>query len=224
MDFERPFNLDINGRRVLRNFDICQAARGPQHAYERVFHYSCPMRRANSSSDSPWLGTDAKIKQAPCSIEVCRNCGPRSGLTRLESQFVDWNSFVWRPTRTLKEARFSVGRARHSGIATFNDQQLYRTARAGKEFRYRLAVPRGFIRPLKFRRAVAQRAGTAAHGHRSQRPARLEGVGSRRSRRQFANGADVRTEDVTPDKDGRSPSKSRAVRPNPAILQGIEVE
>ena len=55
--FERPMNLDINGRRVLRNFDICHAARGPRRAYERVFRYLVPMPKGSSCSGSPPGGT-----------------------------------------------------------------------------------------------------------------------------------------------------------------------
>jgi hypothetical protein len=40
--FQRPFHVDINGRRVLNNFDICHAARGPRHAYESVFRCLVP--------------------------------------------------------------------------------------------------------------------------------------------------------------------------------------
>src|SRR5206468_5494967 len=40
--FERPFNLELNGRTVMRHVDICQAARGPRKAHERVFHYVVP--------------------------------------------------------------------------------------------------------------------------------------------------------------------------------------
>ena len=51
--FERPFNLNINGRRVLDNFDICHAARGPNKAYERTFRNLLPTKKENSCSGSP---------------------------------------------------------------------------------------------------------------------------------------------------------------------------
>ena len=41
---------------------------------------------------------------------------------------------------------------------------------------------------------------------------------------QMKMAADIRTEDVTPDKDGAITIQLRATGPNPAILQGIEVE
>ena len=191
--FERPFNLDINGRRVLRNFDICQAARGPRRAYERVFHYLVPNADGQlvlrfTGGWEPMQKSKQALVQA---IEVLPELRPAIRIDAgSESQFIDWNSFVW-----ASDARFeggeilSVGRASHSDIA-----DPLRSAALPHGPRWQgLPLPVGrpagaLYRPPQIRRTVAQRAGTPAHGHRSERPARLEGVGSWRGRRAVANG------------------------------------
>jgi len=108
---------------------------------------------------------------------------------------------------------------------TLYDQQLYRTARAGKEFRYRLTVPPGlYTVHLKFAELWLKEPGQRPMDitindrlvWKTWDPAAATG--------QMSMAADVRTEDVTPDKDGDITIHLKALGPNPAILQGLEVE
>ena len=143
-----------------------------------------------------------------------------------ERQFVDWNSFVW-----AADAHFEGGEILRSDAPvsqaspTLYDQQLYRTARAGNDFRYRLAVPPGlYTVHLKFAELWLKEPG--------QRPMDIEvngrlvwkGWDPAAAAGQMKMAADVRTEDVTPDKDGWITIRLKATGANPAILQGIEVE
>ena len=227
--FERPFNLDLNGRRVLRNFDICQAARGPQRAYERVFHYLVP----NSDGQlvlrftGGWEPTQ-KTKQALVqAIEVLPELRPAIRIdVGADREFVDWNSFVW-----ASDAHFEGGEILRSDAPvtqaspTLYDQQLYRTARVGNDFRYRLTVPPGlYTVHLKFAELWLKEPGlrpmdiavNGRHVWKAWDPAAAAG--------QMNMAADVRTENVTPDTDGAITIQLKAAGPNPAILQGIEVE
>jgi hypothetical protein len=99
------------------------------------------------------------------------------------------------------------------------------TASAGKDFRYRFAVPPGlYTVHLKFAELWLKEPGLRpmdieVNGHlvwRAWDPGAAAG--------QMRMAADVRTEDVTPDKEGAITIQLKAAGPNPAILQGIEVE
>ena len=83
--FERPFNVSVNGRQMLRNFDICQAARGSQTAYERVFRYLAPdadgrMELGFTGGWEPRQESDDAMVQA---IEVLRNKAHGSSECRI---------------------------------------------------------------------------------------------------------------------------------------------
>ena len=96
--FERPFHLEINGRRVLSNFDICHAARGPRRAYECVFRYLVPdadgklVLRFTSGWDPQQTSHEAIVQ----AIEVLPE---QKSVVRIDagatSPFVDWNGFSW---------------------------------------------------------------------------------------------------------------------------------
>ena len=100
--FERPFNLDINGRRVLSNLDICQAARGRARAYEQVFRYLVPDGAGRfvlrfTGGFEPVQKSKEAIVQA---IELVPELKP---VVRIHcgsaTNFIDWNGFVWSADR-----------------------------------------------------------------------------------------------------------------------------
>ena len=148
--FQRPFNLDINGRRLLSNFDVCQAARGPRRAHEKVFRHLVPDAEGRlvlrfTGGWDPALESEKAIVQA---IEVLPE--DRS-LIRVDAgsdtPFVDWNSFIW-----AADAGFDGGATIRcnepvaQASPTLYDQQLYRTARTGKCVAYTFSVCRGCTR------------------------------------------------------------------------------
>jgi hypothetical protein len=100
--FERPFNLDINGQRALMNFDICQAARGPGRAFEKVFRYQVPNAAGRfvlrfTGGWDPLQKTDEAIVQA---IEILPELKPTVRIDCGSPQsYVDWNGFVWEADR-----------------------------------------------------------------------------------------------------------------------------
>jgi len=153
--FQRPFNVDINGRRILSNFDINQAARGPRRAYERVFRYVVPNQDGKivlkfSGGWEPQAPAAEAIVQA---IEVLPELKPTVRIdVGSNEEFIDWNSSVWDADHDYQGG--SVIRSESpvtQASPTLYDQELYRTARAGKEINYRFALPNGlYIVHLKF--------------------------------------------------------------------------
>ncbi|MBI5091104.1 MAG: hypothetical protein HZB26_01530 [Candidatus Hydrogenedentes bacterium] len=227
--FERPFNLTINGRRVLDNFDICQAAHGPNRAYERVFHNLVPDEKGKlvfrfTGGFEPMQKTDEAIVQA---IEILPETRPVIRIDAgAERDFIDWNGFIW-----TADAHFDGGTIVRSeapvlqASPTLYDQALYQTARSGRTFSYTVPVPPGvYVVHLKFAELWLKAPG--------QRPMTIE-VNGRTVRDHWdpaeATGhpgmaADIRVEDVTPDKNNTITIRVTATGTNDAILQGIEIE
>ena len=227
--FERPFDLSINGRRVLDNFDVCQAAHGPNIAYERVFRHLVPDEEGRlvlrfTSGFEPMQKTDKALVQA---IEILPEARQ---VVRIDAgadkEFIDWNSFIW-----SADAQFDGGTAIQSeapvsqASPTLYDQALYQTARSGNTFGYSVPLlPGVYTVQLKFAELWLNDLG--------QRPMRIE-VNGRVVREswdpaqaagQAGMAADVRVEGVTPDAHGEITIRMKAMGLNDAILQGIQVE
>jgi len=227
--FARPFNVEINGREMLRNFDICQHTRGFRKAGDRVFRYVVPNAEGKvvirfAGGFEPWQQTDEAIVQA---IEILPeprttmrvNCGD-------EADFVDWNSFVWSRDRGFlggQEIRSASPVAQAS--PTLYDQAIYQHARSGREVSYALPLPPGLYSVhLKFAELWLAEPG--------KRPMDIE-INGRTVWKSWDPGSeagrvgmacDLREPNVTPGGDGRITIRVRAVGENDAILQGIEVE
>ena len=140
--------------------------------------------------------------------------------------WIDWNSFLW-----SADSCFQGGHTLESAAAvaqaspTLYDQQLYRTARAGKDIQYNVPVTPGlYAVHLKFAELWLKEAG--------KRPMNIE-VNGRLVRERCDPAAaagqpnmavDVRVEDVTPDAAGHIAVRISATGSSDAILQGIEIE
>jgi len=227
--YSRPMNLDMNGRRVLSNFDPGQAARGAGRAYDFAWHYLAPDAQGQlvlrfTGGWDPLQATDQAMVQA---IEVLPedrpavriNCGSATA-------HIDWNSFLWAPDpagtgRQTLSTRAPVSQA----TPTLYDQALYRTAASGRELSYEVPVPPGmYTVHLKFAELWLQEPG--------QRPMDIEVNGARlwsswdpaTAAGQTGMAADLRCEDVAPDARGCITIRVKAADLNDAILQGIEIE
>jgi hypothetical protein len=227
--FERPFNVDINGRQVLADFDIVQNAKAPRQAVERTFRNMVPNADNKivlhfAAGKSPRGASDDAIVQA---IEVLPEQKP---VIRIHAgsdvEFVDWNSCVW-----TADAHFSGGTAIKStspvvhASPTLYDQELYRTARSAKAFSYTLAVSPGlYTVHLKFAELWLAKAG--------ERPMDIE-INGRLVRKSWdpasaagctGMAADLRFDNITPNREGNITIGVRATGANDAILQAIEIE
>jgi hypothetical protein len=227
--FERPFNLYINGRQVLKDFDVCQAASGPGNALEKTFHYLVPDSAGRlvlrfTSGWGPTRTDDEALVQA---IEVAPELKPVIRIDAgSETEFIDWASSVW-----SKDTCFEGGRVISSDASisqaspTLYDQGIYKTARAGKSFSYTFSMPPGLYSVhLKFAELWLNEPG--------KRPMNIDinGLRVRENWDPFAAAGaacmatDFRVEDVCPDSKGKIRVVISAAGQNDAILQGIAIE
>ena len=225
----RPFNIEINGREMLRNFDICQDACCWRKAHARVFRYVVPNADGNiilrfTGGWEPGQETDVALVQAieilPEPTTVVRiNCGG-------EADFIGWNSFIWRRDSDFFGGEpISSARPVAQASPTLYDQALYHTARSGREVSYTLSLPPAlYTVHLKFAELWL-----AEPGHRPMdiaingRPVwQLWDPGDAAG--QVGMACDLREVGVAPAQDGTITIRVRAVGEHDAILQGIEVE
>ena len=143
----RPFHIEINGREVLRNFDVCQAARGFRKAHDRVFRYVVPNAEGRivlrfSGGFEPGQQTEEALVQA---IEILPENKPAVRIAcGSETDFVDWNSFVWSRDRDALEGQtMRSTRPVTQATPTRYDQATYQTARCGRDILYTLSLPPG---------------------------------------------------------------------------------
>ncbi|MCL5099424.1 MAG: malectin, partial [Candidatus Omnitrophica bacterium] len=227
--FQRPFDLSINGRSVLRNFDICQAARGPRRAYDRVFRYLVPDASGQLvlTFTGGWEPEQESKEALVQAIEVLPE---EKSVIRIDAgsdrDFVDWNGYVWHADKQFEGGKtVSSEGAVEQASPTLYDQRLYQTARSGKSFHYSFNVSPGlYAVHLKFAELWLKEPGLRPMNieinHRLVRQSWDPGQASDK----LGRAADIRAEDVTPDKDGKISIQINAAGANDAILQGIEIE
>ena len=247
--FQRPICLAINGRSVMNNVDICQAARGARRAHERVFRYLVPDADGKlvlrfTGGFEPLAKTDRAMVQA---IEVLPEIRPalagadkvaasrdlqpeHSAVVRVDAgatgEHIDWNGFVWNADYGCADGRtINSTQPVSQASPTLHDQRLYQTARAGRKLTYTFTLPPGLYSVhLKFAELWLAQAG--------QRPMNVtvngrriaEGWDPATAAGQTGMAADLRAENVTPDKANRITIQIEAAGANEAIVQGIEIE
>ena len=227
--FARPFNVEINGRERVRNYDICQDARGFRKANDRVFRYVVPNAEGRivlrfSGGFDPGQRTDEAIVQA---IEILPESKPTVRIAcGSETDFVDWNSFVWSRDPDVSEGR-TLRSTRPVTLATPTryDQALYQTSSCGREVLYALSLPPGLYDVhLKFAELWLTEVGRRPMDIEVNGRLLWQGWDPATAAGQCGMAIDLRTSNVTPDKAGRITIRVRAAGDNDAILQGIEVE
>ena len=226
---ERPFDVSINGRKVMGNFDVFEAARGARRAYARVFRYVVPdadgrlvlrfMRGAG-----PLQASEEAMVQA---IEILPE---NKAWVRIdvgaENQHIDWSGNVWASDHGHDGGRVLSSTAPvDQATPTLSDQRIYQTARSGRELTYRVAVPDGlYAVRLKFAELWRSEPG--------QRPMDIHINGrlfwSKWDPREAAGkegmAIDLRADDITPGRDGLIAIRITAAAEADAILQGLEIE
>ena len=169
--FERPFNLSINGRQVLRNFDICQAARGPDRPYDRVFRYLVP--DAAGHLVLRFWGGDGPLQQSRealvNAIEIVPALKPVIRINAgSDTEFVDWSSFVW-----AADSHFQGGKVIRSNspvtqaAPTLYDQALYQECALRENLKLLDTCSVRIVqRAVEVCGVMVQATGAAAHEHR----------------------------------------------------------
>jgi len=227
--YQRPFNVSVNGVIKLRNFDICQNARGCQKARDRIFHNIVP--DAEGKITLRFTAGYDPVQQSHCAIvqaiEILPEIKPSIRIDcGSDRDFVDWNSCIWsqdQPNDSTQALNSTTAVAQAS--PTPLDQALYQTARSGKNLVYQLKTPPGhYAVHLKFAELWLPEIGkrpmdieiNGQEMWKSWDPAAAAG--------QLAMAADIRAKNVTPDNQGVITIRIKAVGANDAILQGIELE
>jgi hypothetical protein len=236
--FERPMDVDVNGKAALRDFDIRHSARSALRAHDRLVRYVVPDGSGKivlrfRSAGGPLRKAKEAIVQA---IEVTPEIKP---IVRIDvgadRPFVDWSGCVWEADggSAAGAAGASVeggGPARVEGAVahaspTLYDQEIYRTARKGTSIRYRIPLPPGLYQvQLKFAELWLAEAGrrpmdVEINGRtlwKSWDPATHAG--------QVGMSADLRAADIAPDASGAIAVGVSAAGGEEAILQGILIE
>jgi len=226
--FSRPFCLEINGREVIRNEDICHVTRGPRRAYERIFRYLVPDGDGNlvltfRGGWDPLQETETALVQA---IEVLPEHGQVIRMNvGADRDFVDWNSDCWsadtNPEGIVLRSEAMVEQA----SPTLYDQELYRTARSGKELTYSFAVPAGlYTVHLKFAELWLAETGRRPMDIMINGRCFWSSWDPSVQAGKVAMSADVRVDGITPDRQGLITLRINAAGNQDAILQAIEIE
>lgn len=227
--FERPMSIAINGRSLLTDFDIVQAAKKPRRALERSFNNVVPNADGNihlhfTAGSNPNRPSDDAMVQA---IEILPERKPTIRINvGSDTEFVDWSSRIWTAdTHSTQGTTLNSTAAVVHASPTLHDQHLYQTARTGKILNYTLTAPPGlYTVHLKFAELWLKEAGqrpmditingsTAKH---SWDPALAAGIPDM--------AIDLRINNITPNSAGQIEIRLEATGPNDAILQTIEIE
>jgi hypothetical protein len=228
--FERPMQLDINGSRVLTDFDVVHAAQDARKAVDRAFRNIVP----NAEGRIVLHFTGGWNPRVPCGeamVQAIEVLPERRRPIRIdagnEAAFADWNGVIWDADTgfdggTILTSPSPVTQA----SPTLLDQQLYRTARSGKTLQYSFAISPGlYTVHLKFAELwLPDKVG--------QRPMDIEINGRvvwkawdpSAAAGQAGMAADLRVEEITPDSTGHITIGLRAAGSHDAILQAIEIE
>lgn len=227
--FERPLCMSINGNKVLDNFDVCHAAKGPMRACERVFKNLAPDHEGKlvlrfTGGFDPLQRTDQALIHA---IEVLPALHPTLRIdTGSTEPFIDWHGQVWAADTSFDGGEaIRTDKTATQSSPTLYDQALYQTARSGRTLSYAIPLPPGvYTAHLKFAELWQTETG--------QRPMNIEINGQRvrenwdptTAAGQTGMAIDQRIEDVVPDSNGKISILLQGTGTNDAILQGIEIE
>ncbi len=226
---DRVFHVDINGRRVLRDFDVLQAAQGADRAWDETFRYQVPDAEGRvvvelvGSSHPLSTTTEAfisAIEVLPESGAQCRiNCGS-------DRDWIDWSGQIWTADgRTQGDEVLHATRVVEQANPTLLDQGLYQTARAGQEFTYRLPLPPGLYSVhLLIAELWREQTGERPMDIWINDQALVTGWDPATQAGAVGRAADLRLDGVAPDIDGCITVRCRACGECPAILQAIAID
>lgn len=223
---ERPIHVDINGRRILTDFDILRAGGGRARA-EVAFPYVLP--GADGTVRLRFQGglrhDGKRAKATVARMELLPAFRPTVRITcGSKEPFIDWNGDVWDadPVSTGKAIK-SASPVSQAAPTVF-DQPLYQTARSGRRLTYRFALPPGlYAVHLKFAElwldpAEARPMHIAINGVVVR-----EAFDAAKAAGQSGMAADVRFEGIAPDSDGCITVSVTAAGKHAAVLQALEI-
>ncbi len=226
---ERPCQVEINGRRVLTDFDITAACRSREHTADKAFHYIVPDGNGRIILRVFSAGRD-NDQETPVILRAFEMLPELRSCIRINAgapkPFIDWNSFIWSGDQYyLGGATIHSSSPVAQASPTLYDQQLYQTARCGREFSYRIPVTPGlYTVHLKFAElwlaATQRRSMEVIINSRSV----LRNFDPATTSQQHGMSADIRFEMISPDAEGVIAIRICAEGVHDAILQGVEIE
>lgn len=228
--FQRPFHLDINGARVLTNYDICWRAKGPRRAYEKVFHNLVPdkngqlvLRFTNGLEPVSGAKGDALVQAMEIVPENNTAIRVNAGSNK---PWIDWNSQAWLADTEHPATEVLVSAQPLSqATPTLYDQGIYQTAVSGREIRYQFpAEPGLYAVHLKFAELWLDQPGQRTMDIKINGRTCWSDWDPATAAEQLALAADLRVENIVPDHLGHINIIIQATGENNAILQGLEIE
>jgi hypothetical protein len=226
---DRVFHMDINGHRVLRDFDVLQAAQGADRAWDEVFRYQVPDADGRiaveliGSSHPLSTTTEAFIS----AIEVLPESGAQYRVTcGTDRDWIDWSGQIWTADgRTRDDEALNATRRVEQANPTLLDQGLYLAARVGQDFTYPLPLPMGLY-------SVHLLVAELWQEQSGQRPMDIwingqtlvTGWDPAIQAGAVGRAADLRLDSVAPAADGCITVRCRACGETPAILQAIAID
>lgn len=251
---DRVFHVDIHGRRVLRDFDVLQAAQGADRAWDEVFRYQVP--DADGRIVVELIGSSHPLSTTTEAFLSAIEVLPESGVQRritcgTDRDWFDWSGQVWTADgRTKGDEVLHAARGVEQANPTLLDQGLYQTARAGKDFTYRLPLPPGLYsihlliaelwqeqpgrRPMDIWingqalvtawDPATQAARGGANSYIATTDAQGAGSDPATHATALRRAADLRLDHVAPAADGCITVRCRACGEHPAILQAIAID
>lgn len=226
---DRVFHVDINGRRVLRDFDVLQAAQGADRAWDEVFRYQVPDADGRIvveliGSSHPLSTTTEAFLSA---IEVLPESGAQRRITcGTDRDWIDWSGQIWTADgRTKGDEVLHATRSVEQANPTLLDQGLYQTARVGQDFTYRLPLPPGLYSVhLLMAELWQEQPGRRPMDIWINGQALATGWDPATQAGAVARAADLRLDQVAPAADGCITVRCRACGACPAILQAIAID
>jgi hypothetical protein len=226
---DRVFHVDINGHRVLRDFDVLQAAQGADRAWDEVFRYQVPDADGRIvveliGSSHPLSTTTEAFVSA---IEILPESGAQSRVTcGTDRDWIDWSGQVWAADgRTKGDEVLHATRVVEQANPTLLDQGLYQSARVGQDFTVRLPLPPGLYSVhLLIAELWQEQPGRRPMDIWINSQALATGWDPATQAGAVARAADLRLDQVAPAADGCITVRCRACGECPAILQAIAID
>ena len=226
---DRVFHVDINGRRILRDFDVLQAAQGANRAWDEVFRYQVPDTEGRIVVDL--LGSRHPLSTTTEAFISAIEVLPESGVqTRIscgaDRDWIDWSGQIWTADgRTRNDEVLHSTRMVEQANPTLLDQGLYQSARTGPDFTCRLPLPPGLYSVhLLIAELWQEKPGQRPMDIWINDQALVTAWDPATHAGAVGRAADLRLDNVAPAANGCITIRCRACGECPAILQAIAID
>lgn len=226
---DRVFHVDINGQRILRDFDVLQAAQGADRAWDEVFRYQVP--DADGRIVVELIGSIHPLSTTTEAFLSAIEILPESGVQRRVTcgtacDWIDWSGQIWTADgQTKGDEALHATRGVEQANPTLLDQGLYQSARAGQDFTVRLPLPSGLYSVhLLISELWQEQPGRRPMDIWINDQTLVTAWDPATHAGAVGRAADLRLDNVAPAADGCITVRCRACGEYPAILQAIAID